>query len=140
MKTSYRNILLYIFVTLLILFLVTKLIITPYYKRLGIAYESIKNNSNEVYYYYSNSDGTDIRDGIYLFELSKSDSLIQYYKSLNDSVEPIANFQGGLINRKEPLYIIEYYGIDSAICKVIDVNNHSYYVYKTLLHSNRANE
>ena len=122
---------------LIILFLSTVYIISPFYKRKAFTYESIKKDSFSYYYYYSNSDSTDIRNGIYIFNLSDSDSLKKYYMALNDSVEPIAFFKGGVIEMSKPLYIVEYFGSDSLIAKIIDSNNREAYVYTPLLHTEK---
>ncbi|GEM_PF-3264454 len=140
MKSTTTRILIFIGILLLALYLSTVLIIGPFYKRVGSSYESLKKNSTQYYYYYSNIDSSDIRDGIFIFKFADSDSLIRYYLTLNDNFEPTANFQGGLIDKNKPLYIIEYFGKDSLIAKVIDSNNCENYVYTPLLHKLKAKE
>lgn len=137
MKKIYSRILLFIGITLLVLFLSTVLIIGPYFKRTALIYESIKQNSTSYYYYYSNIDSTDIRDGIYIIRLADSDSLKNYYQTLNDNFEPTIRFRGSIVPMSLQLYIIEYFGNDSLIAQVIDSNNHKVYVYTPLLHKEK---
>lgn len=134
-----KKIIRFFFIGLIILgllFLSTVYIISPYYIKKNAEYNSIKEISTK-YYYYINNDSTDIRDGLYINNISESDLLIEYYRTLNDTTEPSIFFGGSIFFRNKPIYILDFIDNDSLIAKVIDSNNHKAYIYVPLLHKEK---
>ena len=127
----------------LVIIIVLFQLLMNYFENKGEYYNTIRNTHSKMYYYNIDSD-TSADDALFITDLSYKDSLINFYKKMDDksNVNIEINFKLSFIPKDTVVYILEYLKEDTNIVKVLFTSyyydgNTEAYIYSKLLHKTK---